>query len=71
MTHVPDSVRSFADAIGRALGRVAAVIIGFVMMVAGLAMTVSIVLLPVGLVVGLLGIALFLAGLFAHIDQAA
>ena len=70
MAHVTYSVRSVADTVGRALGRVAAVIIGFVMMVVGLAMTVSIVMLPVGVVVGLLGLGLFLAGLFAHIDQA-
>jgi hypothetical protein len=69
MEHVTYSVRSVADAVGRALGRVTAVIIGFVMMVVGLAMTVSIVLLPFGVVVGLLGVGLFLAGLFAHVDQ--
>ena len=69
MAHVTYSVRSVADTVGRAFGRVTAVIIGFVMMVVGLAMTVSIVMLPVGAVVGLLGVGLFLAGLFAHIDQ--
>jgi hypothetical protein len=51
------------------LGRVTAVIIGFVLMVVGLAMTVTIVMLPAGVVVGLLGVGLFLTGLFAHIDQ--
>ena len=69
MAPVTHSVRSVADAVGRALGRVTAVIIGFVMMIAGLAMTVSIVMLPFGVVVGLLGVGLFLAGLFAHIEQ--
>ena len=70
MAHVTHSVRSVADTVGRALGRVTAVIIGFVLMVVGLAMTVSIVMLPVGVVVGLLGVGLFVAGLFAHIDEA-
>jgi len=37
MTHITHSVRSIADTVGRAVGRVAAVIIGFVMMVVGLA----------------------------------
>lgn len=69
MAHVTYSVRSVADAVGRTLGRVTAVIIGFVLMVVGVAMTVTIVMLPMGVVVGLLGVGLFLAGLFAHIDQ--
>jgi len=69
MTHITHSVRSIADTVGPAVGRVAAVIIGFVMMVVGLAMTVSIVLLPVGMVVGLLGVGLVVPGLLARIDQ--
>jgi len=69
MTHITHSVRSVADTVGRVLGRVTAVIIGFVMMVVGLAMTVSIVMLPVGVVVGLLGVGLVVAGLFARVDQ--
>jgi hypothetical protein len=69
MAHVTYLVRSVADTVGRTLGRVTAVIIGFVLMVVGLAMTVTIVMLPAGVVVGLLGVGLFLAGLFAHIDQ--
>jgi hypothetical protein len=69
MAHVTHSIRSVADTVERTLGRVTAVIIGFVLMVIGLAMTVSIVMLPVGVVVGLLGVGLFVAGLFAHIDQ--
>ena len=47
------------------LGHIAATILGFVMMVVGLAMGVTMVLLPVGLVVGLLGVALFVGSLFA------
>jgi hypothetical protein len=50
------------------LGHVAALIIGFVMMVVGLGLGVTMVMLPVGVVVGLLGVAIFVAGLFAHID---
>lgn len=69
MTEITHWGRSVADTVGRALGRVAAVIIGFVMMIAGLGMSVSIVLLPVGAVVGLLGVGLFVAGLFARVEQ--
>jgi hypothetical protein len=42
------------------------VIIGFVLMVVGLGMGVTMVMLPVGLVVGLLGVAMFIGGLFVR-----
>ena len=59
------SVRQVADIVGRRLGRVTAVIIGFVMMVVGVAMTATIVMLPVGILTLLLGVATFVAGIFA------
>jgi hypothetical protein len=48
------------------LEHAAVVMVGFVMMVVGLAMGVTMVLLPIGLIVGLMGVAIFVAGLFAH-----
>ena len=48
------------------LGHAAALAIGFVMMVVGLGLGVTMIMLPVGLVVGLLGFAIFVGGLFAH-----
>jgi hypothetical protein len=51
------------------LGHVAAVIVGFVMMVVGLGLGVTMVMLPVGLVVGLAGVALFVTGLFVHVNK--
>ena len=42
------------------LGHIAAVIIGFVMMVVGLGLGVTMIMLPVGLVVGLAGVAIFI-----------
>lgn len=46
------------------------VIFGFVLMVLGLAMGVTMVMLPAGLVVGLLGFAMFVGGLFGKLaDQ--
>jgi hypothetical protein len=63
--------RSWITAIESFLGHVAAVIIGFVMMVVGLALGVTMIMLPVGIVVGLLGVAVFVAGLFARLDQKA
>jgi archaellum biogenesis protein FlaJ (TadC family) len=51
------------------LGHIAAVIIGFIMMVIGLGLGVTMIMLPVGLVIGLAGVAMFIGGLFARIDQ--
>jgi len=48
----------------RAFGRFTAAIIGFAMMMVGLGMTATIVLLPAGVVIGLLGVAVFVGGLF-------
>jgi hypothetical protein len=42
------------------------VIIGFVFMVIGLALGVTMIMLPVGLVVGLAGFAMFVGGLFVR-----
>jgi hypothetical protein len=53
------------------LGHIAAVIIGFVMMVIGLGLGVTMIMLPAGLVIGLLGVAVFIGGLFARVDKTA
>jgi hypothetical protein len=52
------------------LEHAACVVVGFVMMVVGLALGVTMIMLPVGLVVGLIGVALVVCGLFAHLDSA-
>ena len=49
--------------------RVAFAILGFVLMVVGLALGVTMVMLPVGLVIGLIGFSMLVAAVFAHIDQ--
>jgi hypothetical protein len=51
------------------LGHIAAVIVGFVLMVVGLALGVTMIMLPVGIVVGLIGVAMFVGGLFARIED--
>ena len=43
-----------------------AVVIGFIMMVLGLGLGVTMIMLPAGLVIGLLGFALFVGGLFVR-----
>lgn len=53
---------------GRFLEHAAAIVVGFVLIIVGLAMGVTMVLLPVGVVVGLLGVAILIAGFFARID---
>jgi hypothetical protein len=71
MVEVLRGRRSWIHAIESVLGHIAAVIIGFVMMVVGLGLGVTMIMLPVGIVVGLIGVAVFVAGLFAHLDQRA
>ena len=51
------------------LGHIAAVIVGFIMMVVGLGLGVTMIMLPVGIVIGLLGAAIFVGGLFARIGE--
>lgn len=43
--------------------------IGLVLMVVGLALGVTIVMLPAGLVIGLVGCAVLVASLFARLDE--
>ena len=58
-----------AGLVGGFFGHVAALIVGFVLMVFGLALGVTMIMLPVGLALGLLGFVIFLGGLFAHIGN--
>ena len=51
------------------VGHIAMTVVGFVMMIAGLGLGVTMIMLPVGVVVGLMGAGLLVAGLFARIDQ--
>jgi hypothetical protein len=63
-------VRPVADIVGLVFSRLAAVVIGFVLMATGVGLTATIVMLPVGIVLGLLGVAIFVGGLFVRDDQA-
>jgi len=42
---------------------------GFLLMVIGLGLGVTMIMLPVGVVIGLIGVALFIAGLFGRFDE--
>jgi hypothetical protein len=58
--------RVFARQAGSFFGHVAAIIVGLIVMVVGVAMGVTIVLLPVGLAIGLGGLLLFGWGLLGY-----
>ena len=53
----------------RVIGHLAAVVVGLVLMFAGVGMGVTIVLLPLGIPVGLIGLGLFLWGLAVTVRQ--
>ena len=60
--------RPWVKATESVVGHIAAMIIGFIMMVIGLGLGVTMIMLPVGVVIGLLGVAIFVGGLFARIN---
>jgi hypothetical protein len=53
------------------IGHVIAIVAGFMMMIVGLALSVTMVMLPVGIIIGLFGAAVFVGGCFAHVDDTA
>ena len=63
--------RHWVMATASVLGHVAALLIGFVMMVVGMGLAVTVIMLPVGLVVGLLGVAVFVEGVCGnfHVER--
>ena len=70
MTHILSAHDAFVG-VCRFLEHAAAVVIGLMMMVIGLAMGVTMVMLPIGVVIGLFGVAIVVGGLFARIDGTA
>ena len=65
----PATRNSWLSVVESALAHVAALVVGFVLMVLGLGLGVTMIMLPVGIVVGLLGAAIFLIGLFARFNE--
>jgi hypothetical protein len=45
------------------------IVVGFVLMVLGLGLGVTMIMLPVGLVIGLLGFAMFVGGMTVRMDE--
>jgi uncharacterized oligopeptide transporter (OPT) family protein len=50
------------------IGHTAALVLGFALMVVGLGLGVTMIMLPVGIVLGLIGVAVFVGGLFVHLN---
>jgi hypothetical protein len=55
--------------VGRFLEHAAAVVVGLILMIVGLGLGVTMIMLPAGIVLGLLGVAILVAGLFARTDE--
>ena len=53
---------------GRLVGHIVALVVGFVLMIVGLGMGVTVVMLPFGVPIGLFGLGLFLWGLLEYFD---
>ena len=68
MAHTIAARRIFGEVLGF-LEHFAIVVLGFVLMVVGLGLGVTMIMLPVGLVLGLAGMGLFIAGIFGHLDS--
>jgi membrane-bound ClpP family serine protease len=68
MVHV-HTQRSILGLVIGLLEHTAFVVAGFVLMVLGLGLGVTMVMLPVGLVIGLLGFAMFVGGLTVRMQE--
>ena len=68
MTHAIDARRIFGSCLGF-FEHAAVVVVGFVLMIFGLGLGVTMIMLPVGVVIGLIGAALVVGGLFTHITN--
>jgi hypothetical protein len=61
------SARSIFGGLEAFLEHAAVVFIGFVLMVVGLGLGVTMIMLPVGITLGLIGVLLVVGGLFARL----
>jgi hypothetical protein len=64
MTEHESMSHEFVTGAKRFVGHVIAIALGLVLMIAGVAMGVTLVLLPIGIPLGLVGLLLFIWGLF-------
>jgi hypothetical protein len=60
--------RGFLDCLVTLLEHTFFIVFGFVLMVLGLGLGVTMIMLPVGVVIGLLGVAMFVGGLTVRLN---
>ena len=63
------SIRTLGVAVAGLAEHIAFVVVGFVLMVLGLGLGVTLIMLPVGLALGLLGLAMFVGDLTVRLNQ--
>lgn len=63
------STRTLVDIVVGWAEHIAFVVVGFVLIVVGLGLGVTIMMLPLGLVIGLIGLAMFVGGLTVRIGK--
>jgi hypothetical protein len=68
MTHAP-ALRSIVGFLVGLIEHTAFVVAGFVLMVVGLGLGVTMIMLPVGLPIGLVGFAMFVGGLTVRMNE--
>ncbi len=68
-TKIGVHVHALVEKSERFLSQLVAVFVGFALMVIGLGLGVTMIMLPVGLAVGLVGVLLFVWGLFGHLQD--
>ena len=61
--------RRWLETAGLILAHIAALAVGFALMVVGLGLGVTMIMLPIGLPVGLIGVMLFVWGLMGHLGN--
>ena len=69
MAENKSTAKEFARAAGRSIVQVGAIIVGLIMMIGGVAMGVTIVMLPIGIGIGIAGLFVFLWGIFGRAQR--
>ncbi len=67
MTH-PTSFREALSVVVWFLEHAAVAVLGLIMMIVGIGLSLTIIMLPVGIIIGLLGVAVFVGGMFCRIE---
>jgi hypothetical protein len=70
VTEQKSTSQELVRAAGRGLVHLGAIVVGFIMMIMGVAMGVTVVMLPAGIAVGIAGLFVFLWGIFGRAQRA-